>query len=445
MSPFASAATFQLSPGGTNALLMAAEAVVYFAALAGLFRARSRIGIGAFFCALGVMHFLETYLASVIYVPLPFGIIASPGSTVLFSGKLMLLLLVYIREDAVVVRQPIYGLLLGNLLLFALAALTRLHDAGPSSAGPDPGFLNEMGALMVWGTLVLFADCIMMIMLYERLRTPTAGRLLLRLAVTGAVVLSFDQFAFYAGLRYLTGAPLSVLFGGWASKMAAITIYAGLGTFYLRWLELPRGREKRAPRISDVFDLLTYRERYEDLMARSGRDALTGALDRGRLEYLGRTSIEEAARAGRPASLLILDIDHFKSFNDRFGHAAGDVVLLRMARIVMAAVGADDSVFRYGGEEFVVIAPGLQRQAALALGERIRRDVASHLDADAGAPLVTVSIGLATCADDASDYDSLFQCADRRLYLAKSAGRNCVVGDDGDGTGSGSRKLAWAG
>jgi diguanylate cyclase (GGDEF)-like protein len=423
---------------------MAAEAIVYFAVLAGLFRARHRLGIGAFFCALGVMHFLETYLASVLYVPLPFGIVASPGSTVLFSGKLMLLLLVYIREDAVVVRQPIYGLLIGNLLLIALAALMRIHGAGAFAAGhqSDFGFLEQMGALMVWGTLILFADCIVMILLYERLRSLRRGYLLLRLALTGALVLSFDQAAFFAGLHYLTGAPLSVLFGGWASKMAAVAIYACLGTAYLRWLELPRRRDNRSRRLTDVFDLLTYRERYEDLVARSGRDALTGALDRGRLEHLGRKFIEDAALAGQPASLLIVDIDHFKSFNDRFGHAAGDVVLLRIARIVMATVGAD-TVFRYGGEEFVVIAPGLARAAALALGERIRRDIASHMDAEAAAPLVTVSIGLATCADDASDYDVLFECADRRLYLAKSAGRNCVVGETKiDG---GAPKLAWAG
>jgi diguanylate cyclase (GGDEF)-like protein len=176
-------------------------------------------------------------------------------------------------------------------------------------------------------------------------------------------------------------------------------------------------------------------------MARSGRDALTGALDRGRLEREGRNRVAAAALSGRPLSLLILDIDHFKSFNDRFGHAAGDVVLLRIARIVMATVSSDNSVFRYGGEEFVVIADNLPRAAALALGERIRRDIASHMDADG--PLVTVSIGLAACADDASDYDGLFECADRRLYLAKSAGRNCVVGESG--TDAGVPKLAWAG
>jgi diguanylate cyclase (GGDEF)-like protein len=445
MSEAASAALFQLSPMTGNALLMAAEAIMYFAVLAGLFRARHRLGIGAFFCALGVMHFLETYLASVLYLPLPFGIVASPGSAVLFSGKLMLLLLVYIREDAVVVRQPIYGLLIGNLLLLALAALMRLHGMDTSTAEhqSDFGFLDQMGALMVWGTLILFADCIMMILLYERLRALRRGYLLLRLALTGALVLSFDQAAFFAGLHYLTGAPLSVLFGGWASKMAAVAIYACLGSVYLRWLELPRRRDNRTRRLTDVFDLLTYRERYEDLVARSGRDALTGALDRGRLEHLGRKHIEDAALAGQPASLLIVDIDHFKSFNDRFGHAAGDVVLLRIARIVMATVGAADTVFRYGGEEFVVIAPGLARAAALALGERIRRDVASHMDAEAAAPLVTVSIGLATCADDASDYEGLFECADRRLYLAKSAGRNCVVGETK--IDAGAPKLAWAG
>jgi len=431
MESLFSAETRLLSPTGLNALLMAAEAFAYFAVLAGLFRARHRLGIGTFFCALGVMHFLETYLAGILYVSLPFGIVASPGSVVLFTGKLMLLLLVYIREDAVVVRQPIYGLLLGNVLLLALAALMRWHGAGVLEGhAADFAFLDEMGALMVWGTLILFADCIMMILFYERLRPLFGRHLLPRLMLTGALILTFDQGAFFSGLHYLTGAPLSVLFGGWAAKMAAVAIYAVLGAIYLRYIELARRRDKTAPRVRDVFDLLTYRERYEDLIARSGRDALTGALDRGRLEHEGRKRVAAAALSGRPVSLLILDIDHFKSFNDRFGHTAGDVVLLRIARIVMATVGIDDAVFRFGGEEFVVIVPDLSRAAALTLGERIRRDVASHMDADASAPLVTVSIGLATCADDASDYDGLFECADRRLYLAKSAGRNCVIGGD---------------
>ncbi len=133
-----------------NLLLLSADALAYFVVLAGLFRLRHRLGIGAFFCALGVMHFIETYLASIFYIALPFGIVASPGSSVLFTGKLMLLLLVYIREDAKVVRQPIYGLLIGNLLMVGLAWLMRHHTLLPSQPGSgrvtDFGFLDEMGA-----------------------------------------------------------------------------------------------------------------------------------------------------------------------------------------------------------------------------------------------------------------------------------------------------------
>ena len=238
-------------------LLLVADALIYFAVLAALFRARHRIGIGAFFCALGVMHFLETYLASIVYVALPFGIVASPGSTVLFTGKLMLLLLVYIREDAVVVRQPIYGLLIGNLLLFALAFLMRHHGAGQRccrTAHADFGFLDEMGALMVWGTLILFVDCILMILLYERSRACFGDRrLLLRLAVTGALILSFDQVAFYAGLRSSPARRLRCCSAAGFRKWRAVAIYAVLGAIYLRWSSC-RASRKHPPRIIDVFD-----------------------------------------------------------------------------------------------------------------------------------------------------------------------------------------------
>ena len=407
-----------------NALLFALEGLVYFSALAALFRARTRIGIGAFFCALGVMHFLETYLASILYVELPFGIIASPGSVVLFTGKLMLMVMVYIRDDAVVVRQPIYGLLLGNLLLLALALVIRHHVALPGRSA-DVGFVDQMGWLMIWGTAVLFVDCILMILLYEKARSLFGGRLLPRLLLCGGAVMTFDQVMFFGGLRLLTGASYDVLSGGWFAKMAAVALYAPLVSVYLFHFEPRKGSRPQA-RLADVFDLLTYRERYEDLLARSGRNALTGALDRGRLETHGRAVVETAALAGRPASVLLIDIDHFKTFNDRYGHAAGDAVLKRIAANVMAQVRASDLVFRFGGEEFVVICDGMARAAALALGERIRREVAA---AAGESPRVTVSIGVASCAEDASDYNGLFAVADERLYAAKAAGRNAVIGE----------------
>jgi diguanylate cyclase (GGDEF)-like protein len=412
-----------------NVFVLLGDALVYFAVLATLFRSRYRLGIGAFFCALGVMHFIETYLASIFYVSLPLGIVTSPGSTVLFTGKLMLLLLVYIREDAVVVRQPIYGLLIGNLLIVALAYMLRNHALVPLAPGrvADLGFLDEMGALMVWGTALLFVDCILIILIYERSRAFLGDHTFSRLALSGAAALTFDQIGFYAGLHVLTGAPLSVLVGGWIAKMGAVAVYSVLVGVYLIWLEQPIRRRRSVPRLGDIFDKLTYRERYEELLARSGRDALTGAYNRGQLETQGRRAIEEAAIPGQPVSLLLIDIDHFKNFNDRFGHAAGDAALKNIAQEIMATVRASDLVFRFGGEEFVVICEGLASEAALALAERIRRHIA--VTVDGGWTRVTVSIGIATCAKDACDYDGLFAVADQRLYQAKAAGRNCVIGE----------------
>jgi diguanylate cyclase (GGDEF)-like protein len=415
-------------PDVTNILLLSVDALIYFVALAALLRARARIGLGAFFCALGVMHFLETYLASIVYVPLPFGIVTSPGSTVLFTGKLMMLLLLYIREDAVVVRQPIYGLLFGNVLLFALAFVMRQHTMllVPGRAA-DFAFLNEMGALMVWGTAILFFDCIIIILLYERTRAWFGDRVFPRLLLSSALVLTFDQAAFFAGLHMLTGAGVSVLVGGWIAKMGAVALYSVLAAVYLVYLERPMGR-RDAPRIWDIFDTLTYRERYEDLLARTGCDALTGALDRHSLEAHGRRSVEHAAAAGRPLALLLIDIDHFKAFNDRFGHAAGDKMLKRIALDIMAAARVSDFTYRFGGEEFVVIAEGLGVDEALSLGERVRRRVLNASPADPEAK-VTVSIGIATCSRDATEYDALFEIADKRLYQAKAAGRNRVIGE----------------
>jgi diguanylate cyclase (GGDEF)-like protein len=101
-------------------------------------------------------------------------------------------------------------------------------------------------------------------------------------------------------------------------------------------------------------------------------------------------------------------------------------VLKRIAAIIMTTVRANDLVFRFGGEEFVVICDNMPAEPALALGERIRRAIASSGE---GSSRVSVSVGIATCAQDAADYDGLFAIADQRLYQAKAAGRNCVIGE----------------
>ena len=407
-------------------LLLIAQAVFYFAIMALLFRLRHRLGIGVFVCALGVMHFVETYLSAVFFIRLPFGLI-SPGSTVMFAGKLAILLLLYIKEDAEAVRQPIYGLLIGNVLMVALVAILRLSPQPEILGGynPDLRLLDQMGALMLWGTFLLFIDAITLILLYERLRRMIGARTAPRAIVALVIVLTFDQIAYFGGLYWVTEAPATALLGGWIAKMCATVIYSGMIAVYLRWME-GLAVKSEATRVSEVFDKLTYRHRYEDLLERSSIDDLTGVLNRGRFEATARSVVARSLASGQPLSLAMIDVDHFKQINDRHGHVMGDEVLRRVAGALRGSIRTDDEVFRYGGEEFVVLFRGLSQHDALARAETMRRAVPSALS-DSFADPPTVSIGIATLPEDGQSLPDLLKHADDNLYLAKKFGRNRVL------------------
>lgn len=409
----------------TNTGLLIAEAALYFVAMTALFRVRNRVGIGVFFTALGTMHFLETYLAAVVYVPILGGFVVSPGSIVLFSGKLVMLLLVYIREDAAVVRQPIYGLFLGNLLIVTAVLLLRIHGAVPTvvEQAPNLAFLDQTGWLMVWGTTLLFVDSILIILIYERSAAWLGNRLIPRVLISTAAVLTFDQIGFYTALWFYVGVPFEVFYGGWIAKLGAACFYAVLAGLYLRYGE--GGRLTRR-KVADVFEALTYRQRYEALLRQSGYDALTGLFDRGRFDREGPRALRRA-EATRPISLLVIDVDHFKAINDLHGHTVGDQALRHIARELETATRTDDRVYRYGGEEFIVLSQGLPHAAAMMAAERLRLAISSLSIAGVDRP-ITVSIGVATAPDDGTDLQTLFAVADQRLYGAKAGGRNRVRG-----------------
>lgn len=137
--------------------------------------------------------------------------------------------------------------------------------------------------------------------------------------------------------------------------------------------------------------------------------------------------IKRSSRTGEPLAMLLIDIDDFKALNDGLGHAAGDAVLERIARILNESVRESDVLARYGGEEFVVLATGTDIDDAIYIAEKVRTTVAEStfgIDAS-GAPMrITVSIGVAAFVGDRR---SFFDNADRALYRAKAAGKNCVV------------------
>ncbi|SEO42122.1 histidine kinase N-terminal 7TM domain-containing diguanylate cyclase [Trujillonella endophytica] len=157
------------------------------------------------------------------------------------------------------------------------------------------------------------------------------------------------------------------------------------------------------------------------------RDPLTGLHNRRHLDRALDAALAGATDA-KPVSLVLVDLDHFKAVNDRFGHAGGDRVLTALGRILQDAVRAGDTAARLGGEEFVLVMAGAGRDRAIERAEQLRRRVRAavhHLDGDE--LRVTLSIGVAASPDDGSSGAALLDAADRALYTAKATGRDRVV------------------
>lgn len=172
-------------------------------------------------------------------------------------------------------------------------------------------------------------------------------------------------------------------------------------------------------------ELQLEKERFERL---SSTDSLTGIANRRHLQQ--RLSEEQARcqRAGQALSVILLDVDHFKQINDRYGHQAGDAVLVEMAHRLHKVLRQEDVLGRWGGEEFLIVLPGLDCVRARVVAERLRTAVSAvRFDCDGQSIAVTVSIGVDEVAVSDS-IDTLVSRADVHLYEAKSAGRNRVAG-----------------
>ena len=173
--------------------------------------------------------------------------------------------------------------------------------------------------------------------------------------------------------------------------------------------------------------LLEYQSSLESanakLRALAVTDALTGLHNRGAFNARLSEEFDRAVRYERPLSIILLDVDHFKPFNDTFGHPAGDAVLGTVAVVLQRTARATDLVARYGGEEFVLVLPDTDRAGALAMAERCRQAVAAE-EWDKRA--ITVSVGVSTLAPKTPEAGALVQEADVALYRSKRAGRNRV-------------------
>ncbi len=173
-------------------------------------------------------------------------------------------------------------------------------------------------------------------------------------------------------------------------------------------------------------------QRHRAVTDQAVTDGLTGLFNRRHIQGTLESEQRRALRYGHDFSLVMLDIDHFKAYNDTYGHTQGDVLIKMVAGLLRANVRAVDIVGRYGGEEFVVLMPETSKREAAYTAERLRRAVADaafpgHADDPESAVTKTISLGVATLPGDAGDAAMLVSRADQALYEAKRGGRNRAV------------------
>lgn len=414
--------------------LLGAEALVMATLVLALFRSRTLLGLSPLYIVLGGFQYLEASLS--LRVEVAPGWLIYPASTVMFTATLLAVLLVYIKEETTEARKLVYGLVLANIGLTLVALIVSEHVRIPGSRVPE-GLTTSSLQGSAWvaavGTTLLLLDVIGIILVFEFV-SRFVRSLFLRSLASLVMVAAFDN----AWFTLLVQGPNNpqfqqLLMAGLVGKTSAAVFYAVALYVYLRFFE-PHGATVGSGDVQDVFEALTYRQRYEQVRQRMVRDALTGLYNRGYFDEILPRAVAHAARYQEPLSLLLVDTDHFKTINDTHSHITGDRVLRVVADTLGEHARASDTVCRFGGDEFIVILSSADASAASAFAERFRRRLRERVRA-ATPPLpvdeVTATVGIATfLEDDVASADDLVRLADSRLYVGKRAGRDRVVWHD---------------
>jgi diguanylate cyclase (GGDEF)-like protein len=214
------------------------------------------------------------------------------------------------------------------------------------------------------------------------------------------------------------GIPL-VLVGSERATLAARRAAMTTGAF--DYFELPSELELLVERTQQ---LVTLRQKIDRLRADADLDSLTGLANRRRFRVALIREVERWRRYKIPCALLMLDIDHLKLINDKFGHPAGDLVIRQIAQTLKDVSRDNDTAARLGGEEFGLLLAGVDLQRATAAAARLREALSSRRVEGVGT--VTVSVGVAGCPESATSERALYAASDRALYVSKNSGRDRV-------------------
>jgi diguanylate cyclase (GGDEF)-like protein len=215
------------------------------------------------------------------------------------------------------------------------------------------------------------------------------------------------------------GLPL-ILVGRETSTNERRLMALSLGAF--DYFQMPEEAELMVVRAAQLVSL---QQTLERLRTEADLDFLTGLPNRRRFRAALANEVERWRRYGLPCALLLLDIDHMKGINDRFGHPAGDLVIRHVANVLSEVSRDNDTPARLGGEEFALLLTTINDEKAAQAAERLRQALADHSIPNVGQ--ITVSIGVAACPAHATSERMLYSASDRALYVAKNEGRNRIA------------------
>ena len=374
----------------------------------------------------GLFQALQTALAVGLSLSVFPGVTFSPGSIVVFPATLFAVLLVYVLEDELEARRLIFGSVLANVTLALLIFFFQPFFE-------EPGVINHLGLdgpgaarlarTVVIGAGLMAVDAFILIRAFEWFGERISRNVLARAQFSLCLCVAFDAMFFslvaFGARPHFTTILVVDLIG----KVSAASFYSLLFVFLLPWSRMTGDRGLTAR--LHVKGSITFKDRFQDLQKVAVRDALTGVFNREYFDHELRTQTERALLREEPLLLLLIDLDSFKKINDTFGHPTGDRVLALIGEALRTVARQNDTVCRYGGEEFAILIASGKDSIGNVLFERTREELDRLWKAAAppfSFPAPRFSMGGATVPGDARTAEELLAVADHHLYTSKRAG-----------------------
>ncbi len=366
----------------------------------------------------------------------------------IFYGALIALAL-YNLFIFLIVRDRSYLLYITYLVVFALF-ISGFNGHSTQYLWPESTWWANHSLLIFWGGVIAMALIFSQNFLNLKIYSPRINRVangFSSIALGCAVASLFMPYAMVVKVLFILAPPSYALIlyaaykgirRGFAPAIYFMVAWTLLMVAAITSTLISAGVIKQMSSLSPLivqwgalFEMvllsIALASRIRNLEQDSLTDSLTHLFNRRFFDAQLERSLAQAQRSGRPLSLMVLDIDHFKSFNDTLGHGKGDQALKQVGQVLSQVVRESDYACRYGGEEFAVIMPDTDRAEAVAVAERVRGSFMAH---EVAGTTLTASIGIASVSgEESAGGMELFGRADASLYRAKEQGRNRVVCD----------------